>query len=79
MSNFVSHRTDEMKALHRETTDPKNIDKTQGLFRYVNHEQKIATIGFVSIEKLKKYEPDIRFDTKTIEIMRQRYQEIYGQ
>jgi hypothetical protein len=50
------------------------IINDKGVFRFVNHAEKLLTTGFSSTEsKLIEYKDAIRFDNTTLKIMSDRY------
>jgi hypothetical protein len=62
-----------LENLKNRTLKEKNIELKNGLYRYINHTDKLATTGFLSKENLEKNKDIIRFDSSTIEIMNNRY------
>lgn len=60
--------------LKTNTIIPSNIVKTKdSYYRYVNHDNKLLTTGFKTEKALLKYSNDIRFDSKTVSLMKDRY------
>jgi hypothetical protein len=71
---FIKHTEEVMISLKKKTLNPSNITKTwDGYFRYINHEEKLLTTGYLIEKNLKKNSNMIRFDTGTIERMKARY------
>lgn len=66
------------RELMNETLKEENIQVSKkGFYCYVNHAKKIATTGFATKGTLKKWTTNIRFSNDTIEIMKQRYEELF--
>jgi hypothetical protein len=47
-----------------------------GEYRYINHSDKVATLGFSSVEELFEY-TYIRFDKVTVPLMQNRYKQLF--
>lgn len=63
--------------LKKSTLKEPNIQKTNdGEFRFVNHNDMVATLGFPSREDLIEY-TYIRFDEVTVPLMRSRYKQLF--
>lgn len=66
-----------MNELKEATLKEENIVQTQdGYFRYVNHQDGLATTGFRTRIGLLMWTANIRFDDKTVELMKARYMEV---
>ena len=66
-----------MEELKERTIDLKNIVCIDGTFRYVNHIDKVATIGFGSMHALVDNRRMIRFDKGTLLLMQKRYLDLF--
>ena len=78
MQEFINHHDPQMKELKQKTIKGENIVFVGEYFRYVNHPEKLLTTGFKQVKSLQEYSNDIRFDTKTLEIMKDRYNTHYN-
>ena len=64
----------DMEALKLATTLKRNIMQTKdGHFRYVNSEDRVATIGFKSKETMLEHTEVLVFDAQSVKLMRCRY------
>lgn len=60
------------------TLRDKNIEFSNNFFRYINHDDRLATTGFKTRSGLEKWSNEIRFDLRTIETMQKRYSLIFS-
>jgi hypothetical protein len=68
-----------VKELKKEILIEENIIKTNdGVYRYVNHNKKLLTTGFMTKEGLLKNTDIIRIDGITLELMNKRYNEYFN-
>lgn len=65
-----------MSDLKSETLKSSNIVYLCGCYRYVNHAEKLATMGFTTLGALLKYTPDFRFDDRAVNNMRDTYKNL---
>lgn len=65
--------------LKRATLIPDNIVLKDGIYLYVNHKDKLATTGFTNRPGLEKNTDIIRFDYGTIQRMKARYKDMFGE
>lgn len=63
--------------LKRATLIPDNIVYKDGIYRYVNHKDKLATTGFTNRPGLEKNTDIIRFDFGTVDRMKARYKDMF--
>jgi hypothetical protein len=65
--------------IKQQTLTLDNLTKTSdNVYRYVNHELKLATTGFMNKEGLLKNTDIIRFDTGTIKLMESQYKNLFS-
>ena len=63
-----------MKDLRKRTFTDENIVKTvDNLYRYINHEDKVATIGFSSIAELQEHAESVILNKTFIECLESVY------
>jgi hypothetical protein len=67
-----------MKTLKEKTLVVDNVMEIGDAHRYVNHSDRLATIGFNSRESLIKYAEILIFDTGTVALMGLRYNGFFG-
>ena len=67
-----------MKTLKQKTLTLNNIIVCKdNYYRYVNHNDKLITLGFKTKEALIKWSGLIRFDNLSIKLMNKRYYEFF--
>lgn len=63
--------------LKKQVICDKNITLHDNTYRYVDHNLKLATVGFMHIDGLIRNSDIILFSDNTVAIMRKRYSSMY--
>lgn len=68
----------DFKALKENTIKIENlIQTTDGMYRYVNHSEKILTSGYTTKGNAIKFKNNFRFDEVSVKEMYKRYSEVF--